>query len=139
MVDVPADPCNPSPCGANAECSNGACSCLPDYLGNPYELCQPECVINDHCPFNRACVRNKCVDPCIGTCGQNAVCDVSNHVPMCSCPAGMSGNAFVLCSVLRGACAFRITECTAITVRLWRPLVKIESIDFVLSFTVALS
>lgn len=101
-ADIPSDPCNPSPCGTNAECSNGVCNCRLDYVGNPYELCQPECVINDHCPSNRACIRNKCADPCAGTCGQNAVCDVFNHVPMCSCPPGMSGNAFVFCSILRG-------------------------------------
>lgn len=90
-------------CGPNAECNNGVCTCLPEYRGNPYELCRPECVLNNDCPQNRACVRNKCIDPCIGTCGQNAICNVYNHVPMCSCPNGMSGNAFILCTVSKGA------------------------------------
>lgn len=103
MKDVPSDLCNPSPCGPNAECNNGVCTCLPEYRGNPYELCRPECVLNNDCPQNRACVRNKCIDPCIGTCGQNAICNVYNHVPMCSCPNGMSGNAFILCTVSKGA------------------------------------
>lgn len=103
MKDVPSDLCNPSPCGPNAECNNGVCTCFPEYRGNPYELCRPECVLNNDCPQNRACVRNKCIDPCVGTCGQNAICNVYNHVPMCSCPSGMSGNAFVLCIVSKGA------------------------------------
>lgn len=42
-------------------------------------------------------MQNKCKDPCPGTCGQNAQCDVVNHIPMCSCPSGFTGNAFVTC------------------------------------------
>jgi hypothetical protein len=92
------DPCNPSPCGPNAQCSNGICTCLPEYQGDPYTSCRPECVISNDCPRDKSCVRNKCIDPCPGTCGQNAICDVINHTPMCSCPPGMRGNAFVQCS-----------------------------------------
>lgn len=92
------DPCNPSPCGSNAQCANGICTCLPEYQGDPYAGCRPECVINNDCSRDKACIRNKCVDPCPGTCGQSAICDVINHVPMCSCPQGTTGNAFVNCS-----------------------------------------
>jgi hypothetical protein len=92
------DPCNPSPCGPNAQCSNGICTCLPEYQGDPYSMCRPECVINNDCPRDKSCVRNKCVNPCPGPCGQNAICDVINHISMCSCPPGTSGNAFVQCS-----------------------------------------
>ena len=95
------DPCNPSPCGPNAQCSNGACKCLPEYQGDPYSMCRPECVINNDCPRDKSCVRNKCIDPCPGPCGQNAVCNAINHISMCSCPPGMSGNAFVECSPYR--------------------------------------
>lgn len=59
--------------------------------------CRPECVLNSECPRNRACINRKCVDPCIGVCAQNAVCDVINHLPMCSCPHGMEGNALIQC------------------------------------------
>lgn len=59
--------------------------------------------MNNECPTNRACVRNKCVDPCPGVCGQSAMCNVFNHVPMCSCPSGMTGSAFVLCSPAQGS------------------------------------
>ena len=97
-ADSPRDPCNPSPCGSNAQCNNGLCTCLSEYSGDPYSGCRPECVVNPDCPRNRACIRNKCVDPCIGTCGLNAECVVVNHLPMCSCPRNMSGNAFVSCS-----------------------------------------
>lgn len=96
---VKDDPCNPSPCGSNAVCNNGQCSCLPEYQGDPYVGCRPECVLNTECPSNKACIRNKCVDPCPGTCGYNALCDVYNHVPMCRCPHGMTGNAFVQCDI----------------------------------------
>ena len=39
----------------------------------------------------------KCVDPCPGTCGFNAQCDVINHSPVCSCPRPLTGNPFILC------------------------------------------
>jgi hypothetical protein len=91
------DPCYPSPCGPNAQCNEGICTCLPEYQGDPYRGCRPECVLNSDCPRDKACIRNKCTDPCPGTCGQNAICDVINHIPMCSCPVGMAGNAFIEC------------------------------------------
>lgn len=96
------DPCNPSPCGSNSICENGQCRCLPEYHGDPYSGCRPECVLSTDCPRDKACVRNKCVDPCPGICGQNAQCTVINHIPTCSCLPGFVGNAFVLCSVVKG-------------------------------------
>lgn len=99
---VESDPCNPSPCGANAQCNNGICTCLPEYQGDPYRGCRPECVLNNDCPRNLACIRNKCQDPCPGTCGQNAECSVVNHIPICSCLNGFTGNAFVLCTPIPG-------------------------------------
>lgn len=92
-----SDPCNPSPCGPNAICKNGDCECLPEYIGNPYEACRPECILNSECPRDKTCLRNKCKDPCPGTCGQNAICDVVNHIPVCSCLAGYIGDPFVSC------------------------------------------
>jgi hypothetical protein len=97
---VEKDPCNPSPCGPNTRCDNGICTCLPEYQGDPYRGCRPECVIPDDCPRDKTCRRNRCSDPCPGTCGQGAVCTVTNHIPMCSCPPGYTGNAFVTCSIL---------------------------------------
>lgn len=66
-------------------------------MGNPYENCRPECVLNTECSRDKACMRNKCRDPCIGTCGQGANCDVVNHIPICSCPTKYSGDPFTIC------------------------------------------
>ena len=94
---VETDPCNPSPCGPNAICRNGECTCEPEYSGNPYEACRPECILNSECPRDKACMRFKCKDPCPGVCGQLARCDIVNHIPVCSCPDGYIGDPFVSC------------------------------------------
>lgn len=91
------DPCNPTPCGPNAICSRGQCSCVAEYNGNPYVGCRPECVLHTDCPRDRACIRNKCTDPCLNTCGVNAICEVINHIPNCRCPEHQEGNAFIQC------------------------------------------
>lgn len=96
------DLCNPSPCGSNALCNDGECSCLPEYHGDPYVGCRPECTVSTDCQRNQICARKKCVNPCPDTCGPNAICEVINHIPMCSCPAGYTGNSFVSCNVLQG-------------------------------------
>jgi hypothetical protein len=95
------NPCVPSPCGTNAICKEqngaGSCTCLPEYYGNPYEGCRPECVLNTDCASNKACSNYKCKNPCPGTCGQNAECQVVNHLPMCSCYQGYTGDPFRFC------------------------------------------
>jgi len=95
------DPCNPSPCGSNARCqrqrSAGACQCIPEYFGDPYVGCRPECVVHSDCPSNKACQRNKCIDPCPGTCGINAQCRVMNHVATCTCIQDYIGDPFTSC------------------------------------------
>lgn len=100
--DSSINPCEPSPCGPNSRCqvSNegyAACSCLPGYRGSP-PVCQPECVVNSECPQNKACLNNKCIDPCPGTCGLAARCEVLNHNPVCSCQPGYQGDPFISCS-----------------------------------------
>ena len=98
---LPTDPCHPNPCGINAVCRNrngaASCQCIPETCGDPYVICKPECVTNDDCPFDKACSNNKCVDVCVGTCGTNAICQVVSHVPICTCPPGYEGDAFVFC------------------------------------------
>ena len=100
-------PCNPSPCGTNAECSEqrgaASCRCILDYIGNPYVECKPECTVNAECPNDKACVNNHCKDPCPGVCGIHASCHVTNHIPQCTCDPGYSGNAFISCT--------RVTTC----------------------------
>ena len=101
------EPCNPSPCGRNAECTErgqaASCRCILDYIGNPYVECKPECTVNSECPRDKACINNKCGDPCPGVCGAHATCSVNNHNAQCRCDPGYTGNAFVSCS--------RITTC----------------------------
>lgn len=70
------NPCSPSPCGANAVCKErngvGSCLCLAEYFGDPYTGCRPECVQNSECDRTKACINNRCKDPCPGVCGINA-------------------------------------------------------------------
>lgn len=98
----PTDPC--LNCGANTQCLNGICTCLPEYQGDPYLGCRPECLLNPDCSRDKACIRNKCRDPCDGICGYNSLCTVVNHIPICTCPSGMSGNAFIACNPITGIC-----------------------------------
>lgn len=99
-VEVEVNPCHPSPCGPNSQCTErnkqAICTCLPQFFGAPPN-CRPECVVNSECPLNKACVNQKCVDPCPGVCGQNAMCTVLNHSPYCTCQDGFSGNPFTRC------------------------------------------
>lgn len=106
ISESPPDRCNPSPCGSNAQCNDGVCTCISEYFGDAYVGCRPECVINTDCSRDRACVLRKCRDPCVGTCGVNAECNVVNHLPMCSCPRNMTGNAFISCQPFQGSYSF---------------------------------
>jgi hypothetical protein len=94
------NPCEPTPCGPNAQCKsiNGQpdCSCLPEMTGSPPN-CRPECVIDSDCPSEKACIRSKCQDPCQFACGENADCNIINHIPICTCPQGYDGNPFIAC------------------------------------------
>lgn len=104
-IPVPVNPCQPSPCGPNSQCRdvNGqaVCSCLPTYLGSP-PSCRPECVVNSECSQNRACVNQKCVDPCINTCGHKAQCQVIHHSPICTCKQSYTGDPFSNCYPIPG-------------------------------------
>lgn len=99
-VAAPSDPCIPSPCGLYAECRNNngvpSCSCLPSYMGSP-PFCKPECVVHTDCPSDRACEAEKCRNPCEGSCGLHANCFVNNHIPVCLCPEGFTGDPFSEC------------------------------------------
>lgn len=99
---MPKNPCVPSPCGPNSQCreinDQAVCSCLPQYIGSP-PSCRPECVVSSECPQDKACVNNKCKNPCPGTCGINARCQVINHNPICSCSPQYIGDPFVRCLI----------------------------------------
>lgn len=104
MTYLPPDetPCARNPCGINAQCRElvkaGSCSCIPEYYGDPYVACRPECMMNSECPISLACINMKCKDPCPGVCGSNAICNAVNHSPMCSCITGYRGNPFESCN-----------------------------------------
>lgn len=108
ILDVPAitndnsDLCIPNPCGPFSECRNirgiPSCTCLQNYIGSPPN-CRPECTLNSECPSNQGCIQAKCRDPCPGSCGVSAQCNVVNHTPVCSCPEGYTGDAFQQCAL----------------------------------------
>lgn len=107
-VEIPKEtinPCVPTPCGPNADCKvvgeSPACSCLPNYFGAPPH-CRPECTINSECPSNRACMNQRCIDPCPGSCGINTQCSVINHTPSCTCNEHYTGDPFQGCSPIQG-------------------------------------
>ena len=103
LQESPRDPCQPNPCGLNAQCrvsSDGtpSCSCLTGFIGSPPN-CRPECVLNSDCDSQLACINQKCRDPCPGSCGAGAECRVVAHIPNCLCPNGYEGDPFSYCSV----------------------------------------
>jgi hypothetical protein len=99
-VSVISEPCKPSPCGPNSNCraSNGqsVCSCLSGYVGYP-PGCRPECTVSSECTPKKACLDNKCVNPCPTPCGINTNCVVNNHSPFCTCKEGFTGDPFSSC------------------------------------------
>lgn len=104
-VEIPAVvknfPCSPSPCGPNSNCRehNGqaVCSCQPNFIGTPPD-CRPECRVSSECSSDRACINNRCADPCPNICGIGSVCHTTNHNPICACPSGYTGDPFQQCT-----------------------------------------
>lgn len=100
-IEQPAHPCQPSPCGPNSQCvernGNAVCSCIIGYLGSPPN-CRLECYTSTDCAQVHACINNKCVDPCPGACGSNALCQAVQHRAHCECQRGFSGNPYTICS-----------------------------------------
>lgn len=109
---LPPDPspCARNPCGVNAICKEsnkaGSCACIPNYHGDPYISCRPECMTSSECPMTQACINLKCKDPCPGVCGQNAVCSVNNHSPTCTCFEGYRGDPFEHCYLIPKSMSF---------------------------------
>ena len=102
---VPVNPCQPSPCGPNTDCSEDRagqvlCTCRSGFQGDPVSAqgCRAECLDNNDCNARLACIAQKCIDPCPGTCGVGALCQVRDHNPICSCPPGTVGDPFSRCS-----------------------------------------
>lgn len=111
---MPLDPCDPSPCGNNALCTvhdgSARCTCIPPYIGNAYVDCKPECLVSADCSSDLACLNQHCRNPCLGVCGANAQCEVINHVPICSCLQGYTGDPFQVCQI-DGEKLFPLNSC----------------------------
>lgn len=94
------NPCFPSPCGLYSVChvvsDHPVCSCQAGHVGSP-PACRPECIVSTECPQEKACINQKCLDPCPATCGLNASCQVVNHSPIRTCSVGFIGDPFVRC------------------------------------------
>lgn len=107
IATIPSNPCIPTPCGPNSNChvvnELSVCSCLPNYIGRAPN-CRPECMTNSECARNLACVNERCIDPCIGTCGAYATCIVYNHQAVCRCPDEFTGDPFSTCSPIPSKC-----------------------------------
>lgn len=107
-----SDPCVGA-CGLNAICNvvnhQSSCSCPPNYYGSPYVQCslqqkeylppKPECESDSECSNDKACINQKCQNPCtqVSICGDNAICHVQAHRPLCVCVEGYTGNAHYAC------------------------------------------
>jgi hypothetical protein len=96
VVDV----CSPSPCGPHSNCrvvnGHAVCACQPGCIGHPPN-CRLECTQSIECAADMACVNQKCVNPCPGTCTIGARCRVINHQPRCDCQHGYTGDGFKRC------------------------------------------
>lgn len=78
------------------------CRCPDNFEGNPKVSCTPRtadpkigCKAVSDCEPTKSCINNQCISPC--NCGQNSECFVNNHVPVCRCKPGYSGNPLFGC------------------------------------------
>ena len=99
------DPCSiPDICPANARCENNngrpLCTCEPGFVGDGFQECfRGDCISNDDCSASQSCKDYRCVDPCSFSCGNGADCEPRNHVAICRCPKGFTGDPFQVSTV----------------------------------------
>lgn len=118
------DLCSGFSCGSNANClirsSRAVCSCRSGFEGDPYTSCRrSECLDNVDCASDKICQHNRCISPCSTSCGVDADCSVRNHITVCTCPSGFTGDPFVSCvrssagsSLTRAAGSFGTDFCS---------------------------
>lgn len=66
-----------------------------------------ECRTDQECPFDRACIGEKCLSPCLQgsiECGKGAECHVYRHRATCECPRGTQGDPRISC--ISGQCQY---------------------------------
>jgi len=125
LSPLPPNPCNPPPCGPNSQCQvvsgQAQCSCLTNMIGSAPN-CRPECTVSTDCPSNHACINQKCVDPCPGSCALNTNCRVVNHSPVCGCIEGYTGDAFSSCRPIAavGKSMIQYGNIALLLMKLWR-------------------
>lgn len=103
------NPCELSrACGKNANCiaegHRAVCTCPLRTIGDANNECiQLECVEDADCSSKKACINNQCQNPCSleKVCGEKANCAIENHVAICSCQAGTTGNPLLGCVSLQ--------------------------------------
>jgi hypothetical protein len=61
---------------------------IADGLSRVVHVIRAECESDFDCGLRDVCRDYKCVNPCIGNCGENALCNVVNRIATCSCPEG---------------------------------------------------
>lgn len=95
-------------CGRNAVCNavshSAVCKCPSNSYGNPHNECiHVECSDNNDCASERTCVNSKCINPCSlsNVCGQQAECVPQNHIGVCTCLPGTTGNPLLGCTALQ--------------------------------------
>ncbi|XP_047739046.1 uncharacterized protein LOC108675679 isoform X4 [Hyalella azteca] len=114
------DPCvEIKPCGRNTVCGvvdtlpyrTMTCVCLEDHIGNAYEECRLKprdpagCTSDDECGVSEVCRNRQCLDLCsvLKPCAPEAICEVIDKKPKCTCPPGYIGNANVNCYLIPAA------------------------------------
>ena len=62
-------------------------------LGQCTSVKKGECNYDTECPEDKACIEHSYRDPCklSDLCGQDAICEISAHRPVCRCPEGWGG------------------------------------------------
>lgn len=66
-----------------------------------------ECQNDNECPYDKACFKEKCLNPCTygsTQCGNGAECLAQQHRANCICPAGTQGNPLISC--ISGLCQY---------------------------------
>uniref|UniRef100_A0A182M1U8 EGF-like domain-containing protein n=1 Tax=Anopheles culicifacies TaxID=139723 RepID=A0A182M1U8_9DIPT len=95
-------------CGENALCTlvgeRATCECPSTTRGDPKVACRKlECTTADECTADRTCIGYRCIDPCSlkSACGSSANCVTKNHLAICSCQPGTTGNPLLGCVPLQ--------------------------------------
>lgn len=104
------DSCSLVVCGRNAECSvrnhEAICTCKPGYRGNPNDdklgCRHVECETNVQCSNDKLCDQYMCKIACLvhNPCGKNALCSAENHLQVCYCQPGFTGNPQIGCQLI---------------------------------------